>query len=202
THGNGRPSKEEFISEDCQEIKLTKHNRFGRLEYIKYYDSNRRLHRTDGPAIIIYNTSLKGRASIIEEHYYRHGSKHRADGPCLIYYKDGQISKKEYRQYGTLHRENEPAIVWYDYLNNVILPCYEVYRKRGRLHRLGGPAIIKRSERYYAPTISVSCGEYIKIWAVDGKIHRTDGPAIIEYFDSSISKIKTQEYWINGKKVE
>ena len=52
----------------------------------------------------------------------------------------------------------------------------------GLLHRIGAPAI----------EYSDGCME----WWVEGKLHRLDGPAYIHPSD------RTEEYWINDKKIE
>ena len=67
----------------------------------EYRDSQGRLHRTDGPALIHANGSVK---------WYRHGVRHREDGPACIYVNG---TRKWYRD-GLRHRDDGPASTYPD----------------------------------------------------------------------------------------
>jgi hypothetical protein len=132
----------------------------------KWYNSDGKLHRTDGPAVEYING---------DKIWYLNGKKHREDGPAFEWL-DG--SKAWYIN-GKKHREDGPAFEcsngskeWY--LN-------------GKLHRDDGPAVessngtkiwFKDGEyhRVDGPAIEFSNGS--KEWFINGKRHRIDGPAV------------------------
>jgi len=75
-----------------------------KIEREYYYNSNRRCHRTDGPARILYNESGK----IESEIYYINGKKHRLNGPAEIwYYKSGEIMNEFYYINGKSYSKKE-----------------------------------------------------------------------------------------------
>ena len=89
-----------------------------------YHPETRRLHRTNGPAVI-------SPGGIIETWYYN-GVVHRYDGPANIWY----ISGKRYevwRRHGVLHRDDGPA---------KIHPHSQEWYVNGMYHRIDGPAVI------------------------------------------------------------
>jgi len=58
-----------------------------------YYKLNDKLHRTDGPAMIIYYPD----GTLSSEDCYIIGKHHRTDGPAMIFYnKDGSIQSEHY----------------------------------------------------------------------------------------------------------
>jgi hypothetical protein len=67
----------------------------------EYRDSEGRLHRTGGPALIHANGSTK---------WYRHGVRHRAGGPACVYVNG---TRKWYRD-GRRHRDGGPAATYPD----------------------------------------------------------------------------------------
>lgn len=78
-----------------------------------YYDSEDRLHRTDGPALMMgTERTPHGGTNPVEyaewEHYYLHGIPHRENGPARIHYDDYSNIKKlksfEYYNMGQRHR--------------------------------------------------------------------------------------------------
>ena len=66
----------------------------------EFYYIDDKLHREDGPAIIIFVFGQK------EKFYYQNGLRHRNDGPAII-----TKSKLMWFKWGKLHREDGPAIV-------------------------------------------------------------------------------------------
>jgi len=75
----------------------------GKFENSRYVvrNSNRELHRDDGPAIIYPD----GR-----QYWYRNGEFHREDGPAIVFPDGGQYW---YRN-GYLHRDDGPAVIYPD----------------------------------------------------------------------------------------
>jgi len=67
----------------------------GEIRYI----FNNKLHRDDGPAIIMANGTMA---------WYRHGLPHRDDGPALEH-PDGT---RKYFRYGIQHRIDGPAVIY------------------------------------------------------------------------------------------
>jgi len=97
----------------------------------EYRDSQGRLHRIDGPALIHANGSVK---------WYRHGVRHREDGPACIYVNG---TRKWYRN-GLRHRDDGPAStypdgrrIWYE--NGVRTGFEEVEPGRASSIRDGEP---------------------------------------------------------------
>lgn len=104
--------------------------------YNKEYRLNEDFHRTDGPALIVYNEHNK----VIREEYYIDGRKHRTDGPAIVYYyDDGTILAEEYFIDDEYHRLDGPASIRY-YPNGSIE--YEDYIVNGKHHNTKGPASI------------------------------------------------------------
>jgi hypothetical protein len=64
----------------------------------QWLDENGRLHRDDGPALVLPNG---------QEEWYRHGILHREDGPAVVW-PDG---REAWCRHGMLHREDGPAVV-------------------------------------------------------------------------------------------
>jgi hypothetical protein len=76
----------------------------------RWYDTQRRLHRADGPAAI-YADGTKS--------WYQHDKRHRDDGPAV----EHPSGDKSWYQYGVRHRDDGPAMELacgskYWYLNN------------------------------------------------------------------------------------
>mgnify|MGYP006423789001 CR=1 FL=1 len=76
---------------------------------IKYY-LNGELHRSDGPAKIVYNKS-----NIEAEYYFHNGKLHRENGPARILYNEDEyiIEAEYYIHNGKLHRKDGPAAIFY-----------------------------------------------------------------------------------------
>ena len=129
---------------------------------IKYY-YNKKLHRTDGPAVI-----YDGWGQV----WYLYGHLHREDGYTIEridninhwFIDDIQISNKPDRWHdrmewaldGKIHRLHGPAVEYYD--------GRKEWMQYGLRHREDGPAI-----EYY---------DGRKEWIQYGFRHREDGPAI------------------------
>lgn len=148
------------------------------LGTIKYY-YNKKLHRTDGPAIIYTNG---------DKDWHLHGLSHREDGPAQEYiddvkwYIDGvrqrhkelyniiQIQNgssveysfglKEWRQNGIIHREDGPSIE-YDF-------GLKEWRQYSKLHREDGPAVEYNDQKeYWLCGIKYKFDEYLKLLKLD-----------------------------------
>jgi len=88
----------------------------------EWVDSESRLHRIYGPAIIYPDTGL--------ERWFYHGLLHRVDGPAYIL-PDGT---QEWWQNNERHREDGPSIINPD--------GSQIWYLNGKLHREDGPAVI------------------------------------------------------------
>ncbi len=67
-------------------------------ETIKWYDKNKQLHNSHGPAVIKKGGTME---------FYKHGLKHREDGPAIMR-SNGSL---EYWNNGLKHREDGPAVI-------------------------------------------------------------------------------------------
>lgn len=64
----------------------------------KWYNKQKQLHRTNGPAVI-YKTGI--------QYYYNHGKMHRKDGPAVIWangdkeywINDNRLTEEEFKDY-------------------------------------------------------------------------------------------------------
>lgn len=84
----------------------------------RYFDSENKLHRLDGPAVENTNGNYE---------YWFHGERHRLDGPAIKNYE-----REEWYKDNFIHRDGDlPAII--ENLN-------KSYFKNGKMHRLTGPA--------------------------------------------------------------
>jgi hypothetical protein len=70
----------------------------------RWLDSNGKLHRDDGPAVIYADGTKE---------WFQHGRYHRDDGPAI----DEADGDKEWWQHGRRHRDDGPAIEWDDNQN-------------------------------------------------------------------------------------
>ncbi len=128
--------------------------------YIKFEDSQGRLHRHKKPAGFLYQDG-----KILNIEYRKHGKLHREDGPAQTeFHKDGTIAFQEWWINGQWHRENGPSLINYE---NRLKKC-EYWHKYGKLHREDGPAII-----LYDKNSNIIAQEY---W-LDGKEYD-----ILEYY--------------------
>ena len=80
-----------FIGISSEEIHY-----YQRVQIQKYHEY--RLHRIDGPAVIMANGTLK---------WFKNGKCHRTDGPAIVF-PDGS---EEWYINGQLHRDDGPAII-------------------------------------------------------------------------------------------
>ena len=148
----------------------------------KWY-KNGKLHRDDGPAIILANGTEK---------WYQNGKQHRDGGPAEIW-ANGCTTQRWF-QNGQLHRDDGPAVInkygekfWYldgkqstEYELNEIRKIKVVkdmkngkhtedgtqrWFQNGKLHRTDGPALIRTDGSEF--------------WYQNGERHRTGGPALI-----------------------
>lgn len=115
---------------------------------VQYFDDERRLHRTDGPAAIEHD----------ELHWYVAGRRHRDDGPAII----TASGEREWFIDGQRHRTDGPAWIHVDGGMS--------WWHRGEVHRDGGPALISGSLDD-GPGVR-------EAWYRHGALHRTDGPAV------------------------
>ena len=89
----------------------------------EYRDARGRLHRTDGPALIHANGSVK---------WYLHGKRHRIGGPACVYVNG---TRKWYED-GKRHRYGGPAAtypdgrrIWFDHGRRVRVERAEAGRE-------------------------------------------------------------------------
>jgi hypothetical protein len=142
-----------------------------------YYDSERKLHREDGPALIGH-TGIKK--------WYIHGVLHREDGPAEIDDRVGLYGGRVYREMwynnGKLHREDGPAYI--EKNNN---SYRERWYKNGMRHRKNGPAEIAKAN-------GIVVAEY---WYLNDLNYREDGgPSImrIDYGNLRQGDVKIISY--------
>lgn len=141
---------------------------------LKKFDSEKRLHSDDGPAVVFVSKKGTAATPCRYEEYYYHGLLHRDDGPARTYQMTQSAVFNEYYYKGKLHRdEGLPAI---DYPNGT-----REWWVHGLRHRdEDNPAVI------------LTTGH--REWWVNGQLHRLKYPAII-YNDGTL------EYWLHGKQV-
>ena len=129
-------------------------------ERIRYFNSNDKLHRDDGPASISYFDNTRN--NISNEAYYQNGLMHRDNGPASItYLKDGSVIKSWYTK-GKLTQNNLPNFVR---TNSNGTEHWSFSTQNGVSHREGGPAA-----KLANGTLE---------WRVRGMLHNPDGPAVI-----------------------
>ena len=85
------------MTEDAVFELLTLGCRVNQYGTVRYYNSNERLHRVHGPAIV-YTDGARA--------WYQNDQLHRLDGPA-VEYSDG---RREWYQNGQRHRVDGPAI--------------------------------------------------------------------------------------------
>jgi len=131
---------------------------------IRFYNEDRELHRSNGPAIIHPDGTKV---------WFINGNRHRLDGPAVEYINgtkewwiNGELlgsteegfSDKKFEQWRAKHVREDRGVV--NSAGDV------VYRDgKNQLHRLDGPAVEWADGKR-------------KAWFVNGKRHRLDGPAI------------------------
>ena len=129
-------------------------------ERIRYFNSNDKLHRDDGPASISYFDNTRN--NISNEAYYQNGLMHRDNGPASItYLKDGSVIKSWYTK-GKLTQNNLPNFVR---TNSNGTEHWSFSTQNGVSHREGGPA--------------AKLADGTLEWRVRGMLHNPDGPAVI-----------------------
>ena len=92
-----------------------------------YYDSDRQIHRVNGPAIERKNGTRE---------WFINGKRHRENGPT-VQYSNGY---KAWYLNGKFHRENGPAIHWKD--------GHKEWYFNGELHRENGPSVEYPNSEY------------------------------------------------------
>jgi len=126
--------------------------------------------------------------------YWIDGVKHRDefddDGeslPAVIEYEEwfGDIIREEWWFEGELHREDGAAVILYE--NGVAIK--KEWYNGGMRHRLNEPAVF-----------DIIHG--IRVWWVNGSRHREDGPAVMYAEGSKLYYAGTNEWWLNGEKIE
>lgn len=89
----------------------------GYIESKAYYE-NGKLHRIDGPAVILYHESyILGKiGNVFMEIYYVNGNVHRIGGPAIIVYNKyyQTIVRNIYFENDNKHRIDGPAEILYD----------------------------------------------------------------------------------------
>lgn len=137
----------------------------------------KKIHRTDGPALMLYNLT-----GLLREEYWINGKLHRENKPAIIYYENEYIISEEYWLNGKLHRIDGPAVI--NYLKGKIRD--ERYLINGKFHNKNSPAIIYYNE----------IGEVIReVYYNMDMPHRIDGPAVID------KTLNIEEYYIDNAKM-
>jgi len=137
------------------------------IEEYYWYD---RLHRENGPAVILRRAASGTNEVVVEEEYRRHGRYHRnsADGPAVIRRNatTGIVLEESYFENDELHRDpaEGPATITRNASTGRVVG--ETYWVRGQRRRdlADGPAIIVRDpvtgavtqERYFVDGREVS----------------------------------------------
>lgn len=88
-----------------------------------WLDSDKKLHREDGPAEQLYE---KCPNILSQEEWCLHGDKHRIDGPARIIYQNGAPVFKRWYYFGGTHREDGPAQESFDLFGNLISSSFWV----------------------------------------------------------------------------
>jgi len=158
------------------------------------YRQNGILHRTDGPARILVDSS----SGSVTKEYYIQGKLHRVGGPArVVEEKSDDLSKtvlKEYYQDGKPYREEGPTSIKAYFAREFEGKYYvekieeEYLNAEGEAHREGAPAIIFRS--------GDGCMEDL-LYVQNGVIHREDGPANIR---KGLDGYLEETYFQNGVK--
>lgn len=144
-----------------------------------------KLHRTDGPALVEYDSS----GEVVREQWLQHGKRHREDGPAVTEYRaDGTKESDWYYQNGKEHREDGPSYVYYH--ANGTMPQSHRWAKNGIVGDTTKPSGIKYSE---TGGITEEC------WYDNNKLHRQDFPAVTFY--NRDGSVKEEHYWEHGIRI-
>jgi hypothetical protein len=95
----------------------------------RWRNSERQVHREDGPAVEYADGWYKA--------WYRNGLFHREDGPACEW-ADG---RKNWYRNGLFHREDGPAIIHPSGPNEWFKDGAKIWLRNGKLHREDGPAV-------------------------------------------------------------
>lgn len=115
-----------YFHSDTRETSFMKKTIF--QDRIEYRNSNGKLHREDGPALIY----LDG----IRQEFYKNGKQHRENGPAILYFAEGiRFYRIIYYKHGKIHRLNGLADIelpiFTDDITNSLYPfCYAVINGR------------------------------------------------------------------------
>jgi hypothetical protein len=155
---------------------------------ILYFNSNKQLHRDDGPAITIPSG---------EQHWYKNGKLHRLDGPASIIPLMAGVSGIEcWYKNGKLHRLDGPACI--EVTMDEDIPKWY---KNGKLHRIGGPATRDwMSISHFKPGFPYATS-MADCWYKDGKLHREDGPAVI-FLPDSVNTVIRGDWYLRGRRLD
>ncbi|NMW59829.1 hypothetical protein HHJ81_01720 [Mobiluncus mulieris] len=73
----------------------------------EYRNKNGELHRTDGPALVVWHPNNQ----VWLHKYYFHGNLHREGGPAIIEYdENGSLERSEYYRHGCVVDPPETAM--------------------------------------------------------------------------------------------
>lgn len=138
--------------------------------YIESHLLNMKLHRVDGPALIIIDLGMEQ----THEEWMLNGRRHRDGGPAVVYRDlEGNLQEAMWYKNGRRHRTGGPAKINITETGDRELTWYQ----NGELHNDDGPCEVTASGCY---------------WRRRGELHRGDGlPAVMMFDDNNTSG------WIN-----
>lgn len=150
----------------------------GNVRQQEWYNENQQLHRTYGPAKIVFDTTD---GSSRREEWYKDGKLHRKGGPAIIVFVNDHVIFERYLIENIFYRKDGPAEIKY-WIDNYQKE-YELFYTNGKLYR--------RIDYHHDGLI------FNEVW-YDSKerYHRRDGPAFTEYDEDG--NIVVEEFYIHG----
>lgn len=158
-----------------------------RPDRIEKWYLNGKIHRDNGPAVII------GNGDFIKKLWYTNGINYRKDGPSLTEHKNDNIVTERYHdENGKLHNhEDGPAELSYNSDGTISCELYNIHGKYVQTD--DKPNLIRRNQNGL---------KYADLWLIDNGIsHRENGPARIKY-NPLTGEIEKEEWYINGKRIK
>lgn len=193
---NGKIQKVEFMTEGDKDRKYINGKLVQVVEWyphvtgkqqMKYekWIKNDILHRTNGPALQIWNED----GQIIYEIWSKNGKWHRKDGPAQTeWYDNGNKKSEKWYKKGVMHRENGSAFQeWYQ--NNQ--PMREEWLKNGEWYREDGPAV----QFWY-----LNGQKQFEQWLINNELHRVNGPSSRTWEQNG--QLRAEEWYENGIKIK
>ena len=125
-----------------------------------FYYKGPKLHRDDGPAVIMRGGKMK---------WYNNGNLHRDGGPAATW----PNGKEEYWQHGDLHRDDGPAVIFEDGM--------VAWVHHSKFHRFNGPAVYLADENGEPTAGKEKLEQY---WVFGKKMNRDDYWEAVEAIDA------------------